>query len=197
MLFATRAMFESHARAFDGFGAPGVRKAGAYFAWEARPEGQPQLVHICIPLDTRDERRLQELFAHEGTHAFFQLYKRPVDLPRWLHEGLAEYMTVVNDPALRPRKLEWSRAIARSRQSIRDVLASAPDDTFAYPAYSVSYTLVDFLLAAGRDKFKKFVERLKTGADQDAALREAYGFDLAELQRRWYLYVNEYVSAQR
>jgi len=64
-------------------------RAGAYFAWESRAPTEPQLVHICIPLDTRDPRRLQELFAHEGTHAFFQLYRKVVNLPLWLHEGLA------------------------------------------------------------------------------------------------------------
>lgn len=191
MIFRSRPLYESHARAFDSCDA---RATGAYFAWEARAPGEPQLVHISIPLDTRDERRLRELFAHEGTHAFFQLYKRTVDLPRWLHEGLAEYMTVVNDPSLRSRKIQWSRHLARTGRTIRDVLHAPPDGTFAYPAYSVSFTLVEFLLSAGRPKFRRFIERLKDGADQDDALREAYGFGLADLERRWVIYVKEYVK---
>jgi len=190
MLFSTRRLYERHGVLFDGFNPTG---AGAYFAWEARPLGQPQLVHIAIPLDRRDARRLQELFAHEATHAFFQLYKRPVDLPVWLHEGLAEYMTVVNDASLKAKKQSWSRELVRRGRTVQDVLRATPGTTLSYPAYSVSYTLVDFLLTAGRPRFRAFIDALKSGKDQGAALRDVYGWDLYELERRWRRFVSDYI----
>jgi hypothetical protein len=194
VVFNSRALFQQFAKTFDGNDAS---RAGAYFAWESRPADQPQLVHICIPLDTRDTRRLQELFAHEGTHAFFQLYRRVVDLPLWLHEGLAEFMTVVNDKSLAAQKQQWSVRMARQGASIRPILEVPSGQGFAYPAYSVSYTLVDFLLTAGKSKFKKFIALVKDGKPQEEALQEAYGFGLAELERRWYVFVREYLPQHR
>jgi len=195
LVFNSRALFLQYAKTFDGNDAS---RAGAYFAWERRSPNEPQLVHICIPLDTRDPKRLQELFAHEGTHAFFQLYRRVVDLPLWLHEGLAEFMTVVNDKSLVAQKQQWSVRIAREGTPIRPILEVPSGQGFAsYPAYSVSYTLVDFLLTAGRSKFKKFVDLVKDGKPQEEALQEAYGFGLAELERRWYVFVQEYLPHRR
>lgn len=194
LVFNSRPLFQQYARTFDGFEGG---YAGAYFAWESQLPNEPQLVHICIPLDTRDPRRLQELFAHEGTHAFFQLYRKVVDLPLWLHEGLAEFMTVVNDKSLAAKKQQWSVRMARQGASIRQILEVQWMYGFTYPAYSVSYTLVDFLLTASKSKFKKFIDLVKDGKPQEEALQEAYGFGLAELERRWYVFVQEYLPQRR
>ncbi|MCX5683050.1 MAG: hypothetical protein NT049_05120, partial [Planctomycetota bacterium] len=119
IVFRSRPKFQDFARVFDENSAV---NAGAFFAWEHYEEKMPECVHICIPLDERDPRRLQELFAHEGTHAFFQLFHRPVELPLWLHEGLAEYMTVVNDPLLRSPKMAPAAAAARKGAPILPLL---------------------------------------------------------------------------
>jgi hypothetical protein len=194
LVFSSHSVFQQYARVLDGHDAS---HAGAYFAWESQSPDEPQLVHICIPLDTRDPRRLQELFAHEGTHAFFQLYRKVVDLPLWLHEGLAEFMTVVNDKSLAPRKQEWAIRVAQAGTPIRPILEVPSGAGFTSPAYSVSYTLVDFLLTVGKPKFKKFIDLVKDGKPQEEALQEAYGFGLAELERRWYIFVLEYIPQRR
>jgi hypothetical protein len=194
LVFNSRTVFQQYARIFDDYNAS---HAGSYFAWESQSPDEPQLIHICLPLDTRDPQRLQELFAHEGTHAFFQLYRKVVDLPLWLHEGLAEFMTVVNDKGLMSQKQEWSKSMAREGASIGQILEVPSGQGFAYPAYSVSYTLVEFLLTAGKSKFKKFIDLVKDGKPQEEALQEAYGFGLAELERRWYVFVKEYLPQRR
>jgi len=192
ILFARRPKFEQYAQVFDGHD---VRQAGAYFAIEQHGADDPSLVHMCFPIETRDERRQQELFAHEGTHAFFELYKTPGRLPLWLHEGLAEYMTTVNDPALRPVKWQASAVLAVARAPLRRLLAAKPGDELSRDQYSAAFTLVDFLLAEGRHKFKTFVDALKDGKDQNAALRQAYGFAIDELVRRWHAYARQYRPA--
>ena len=189
----TRATFLAQAATFDGFNAG---HAGAYFAIEAAEPDMPRLVHICVPLDTRDPRRLQELFAHEGTHAFFQLYKKPVDLPLWLHEGLAEFMVVVNDKDLRGEKQVYAKRYAQRGTPIEGILVRETGQGLEYPEYSVAYTLVDFLVAAGKDKFKKFVDELKDGKDQETALKDAYGWTLIDLERRWRVYVGQVLSRE-
>ena len=180
LVFGSRPEFVAYAKIFDGSDAA---NAGAYFAWERYGDGTPQLVHICIPTN-EPPARLQELFVHEGTHAFFQLYRRPVVLPVWLQEGLAEYMTVVNDPSLSNRKALPAMAIARQRGSIDRVLSA---DTLSLDGeeYSVAYTLVDALIRADPVRFRQFVNLLKDGKGQDEALKAAYGFDLAGLAERW------------
>jgi len=186
ILLNARAKFQQFAKDFDEHDAS---DAGAFFAWETYAPTEPQLVHMAFPLDDRDTRRLQELFAHEGTHAFIQLYKRTVELPLWLHEGLAEYMTVVNDPTLRPEKAAAALQTARSSKSISRVLKAGTDDSLSRQDYSIAYTLVDCLIAAGRSKFKEFILLLKDGKDQEAALQATYGCDRATLEKKWRAYM--------
>jgi len=85
----------------------------------------------------------------------------------------------------------------RQGASIRPILEVPSGRGFAYPAYSVSYTLVDFLLTASKSKFKKFIDLVKDGKPQEEALQEAYGFGLAELERRWYVFVKECLPQRR
>jgi hypothetical protein len=189
-LFKYRSKFEQYSLMLDSRSA---KRAGAYFAVENYRPGEPRLVKICIPVDEKEPRKLQEYFAHEGTHAFFEVYRKPAHLPLWLHEGLAEYMTIVNDRTLRQPKVAVATKIGRSGGTIQQVLLSRTGDMLAWEDYCVSMTLVDFLIAAGKPKFKKFVEALKDGTAQEKALPAAYGFTLDDLEQRWRTYVTDYL----
>ena len=182
LIFRSRPKFVEFARIFDENNAA---DAGAFFAWEHYAAGMPECVHISIPLDERDPKHLQELFAHEGTHAFIQLFHKPVELPLWLHEGLAEYMTVVNEPALRPLKTAPAVAAAKAGASLDRLLAAATGNNLKIQEYAMAFTLVDYLQQAGRPKFKQFILLLKEGHDQTIALKTAYGFDTNDLAKRW------------
>jgi len=186
ILFRYRRQFESYATRYDGMAW--ASRAGAYFGIEAHGSGQPNLTHICMPIDTDDPRRLQELFAHEGTHAFFELYRTQGHLPLWLHEGLAEFMTTVNDKGLRPKKWKPAAKVARSGRSIRDIFQVPMGGMLSVTQYRLALTLVEFLLKAGRQKFKRFVDALKDGVGQEKALKDAYGWTLRDLETRWRLY---------
>jgi hypothetical protein len=189
VLFQYRRQFESYARRFDGMMFP--QRAGAYFCIEGHGEGAPNLTHICVPIDTEDARRLQELFAHEGTHAFFELYKTQGNLPLWLHEGLAEFMTIVNDKSLRPIKWEPAKRVGMSGRSIRSMFQTPMGGMLSVTEYRVALTMVEFLLKAGRKKFKRFVDLLKDGVPQEKALKQAYGWSFAEMEARWRIYVTQ------
>jgi len=183
MLFSRRAVFEECSRAIDNHDSA---RAGAYFAIEDYGAGHPKLVKMSIPLDNKESRHLQELFAHEGTHAFFELYRRPGRLPLWLHEGLAEYMTTVNDASLRPEKVARAGLAAADRATpVPKLLAAKTGQSLKSVEYVVAFSLVDFLIAEDKPKFKKFIDALKDGKPQEEALAAAYGFDLTELEKRW------------
>jgi hypothetical protein len=182
-LFTRRAKFEECSCTLDKHDSA---RAGAYFAVEDYGVGHPKLVKICLPLDEREPRRLQELFAHEGTHAFFEFYRKPGRLPLWLHEGLAEYMTTVNNPALGPEKSQKAALAAGDRGDlVRRLFAAQTGQNLKTAEYAAAFSLVDFLIADGKTKFKKFVEGLKDGKPQEESLAAAYGFGLRELEKRW------------
>jgi hypothetical protein len=190
ILFARRAKFQEFAQRFDHHDA---KRAGAYFAVESYGPQEPRLVKILIPMDEKEPHRLQELFAHEGTHAFFELYRSPGHLPLWLHEGLAEYMVTVNDQSLRSARVTEATRIAKTGRSIRKVFAAKAGDELEWGEYCVSFTLVDFLITSGKPKFKQFIDALKDGQEQEAALTAAYGFSLSELDKQWRTHVLEYI----
>jgi hypothetical protein len=183
LLFSRRAKFEECSRTLD---AHDSTSAGAYFAVEDYGTGHPKLVKICIPVDDREPRRLQELFAHEGAHAFFELYRRPGRLPLWLHEGLAEYMTTVNDPSLKAEKSRKALHAAGDRGELaRKLLAAKTGQGLKTAEYAAAFSLVDFLITDSKPKFKKLIDALKDGQPQETSLQVAYGFDLPELEKRW------------
>jgi hypothetical protein len=191
LVFNHLTTFQNYARTFDRHDVAG---AGAYFVWENNPPDKPQLVHLCIPEADQDPRRLRELFIHEATHAFFQLYKKAATLPLWLHEGLAEYMTVANDGTLGPKKLSRALNLSRQQANLKPIFHVTPEKGFSLSEYSVAYSLVEFLLSSGRPQFKAFIDALKEGQDQDAALKAAYGFDTSGLVSRWQVYMTKYTQ---
>lgn len=89
--FQTFKQFQKFAVTIDQ--SPGAQYSGGYFM----PHGRE--VHICIPFMTerfgdnaKTDLRAQSTLYHEGTHAFLQLTGEDVELARWLHEGMAQFM---------------------------------------------------------------------------------------------------------
>jgi hypothetical protein len=164
----------------------------AYFSIE-RYGKAPQLVKICMPVGSKLFNELQRLLSHEGAHAFFELYHKPGGLPLWLHEGLAEYVTTLNERSLRAPKIADATRFCRSGAPLQPVFQAKMGGQFQWSEYCVSMTLVEFLMACGKPKFKKFVEDIKDGSDQEKALSTAYGFKLSELESRWRTYLTDYL----
>jgi hypothetical protein len=189
MLFQTRDQYKANARTFDRF-TTSVDKTSGYFLHECReipgvdPNTIPQLVHISLPVEKTIPQELQAVFAHETTHAFFELFRTPGHIPLWLHEGLAVYMEVFNEPALRGYQLRMAKEYLATNKSLAPMFADKLEDLT--PAqYGVSYTLVEDLLTLGGGKFKQFIINLKDGKEVDDALKAVYGFDSVALEKQW------------
>jgi len=192
LLFATDYQFRQHVSKVDGFTFDGE---SAYFMWERRlgTDGkiapEPQLMHICIPTERAKPALLQRRFSHEGTHAFFALYYKPVPLPTWLSEGLAEYMTVVNDPSLRADKMYISKEISSTNRSLGMFFSDRPIDMPA-ELYCVAFSMVECLITqGGGPKIKKLIMSIKDGKTADQALQAVYGVDTLGLERAWTKYL--------
>ena len=165
-----------------------VKRPRGYFVLEGRRANEPRLVHIAAYQPIRGgNQALREVLIHETTHAIVELYKTSAPLPLWVHEGLAEYMTVLMDPTLRPRKQApaFEAATADPYVSIRSIFTRkfpASDIT----AYSVSMSLVECLHRIEPAGVLRFVELMKKGVEPEEALGQAYpGLDHAELEHRW------------
>ena len=138
--------------------------------------------------------------GHEIAHlVVFRLYQRP--LPRWLEEGLAEYVSRITRASYQrarnyiahPR----SPSIPRERLlplrdliALRDYPASTQIDVF----YGESERLVRFLAAANREAFLALVDCVAHGESFENALSRQYGarfFDLADLENKFVPYASK------
>jgi len=189
VVFAKQEFLAGFAGKFDNHH---VRRPRGYFVLEARRPKEPRLVHIAAyqPLKGGN-RALREVLVHETTHAIVELYRKSAPLPLWVHEGLAEYMTLLADPTLRTEKqvLAFKAAAADPYVSIRDLFTRTfPASDLA--AYSVSMSLVECLHSVDDGGVMRFVELMKEGKPPEEALGLAYpGMTYDDLERRWRTFV--------
>ena len=189
VVFAQQKSLAEFARVFDNHP---VKRPRGYFVMEARRARDPRLVHIAAyqPVKGGNEA-LQEVLVHETTHAIIELYKKTAALPLWVHEGLAEYMTVLMNPALRTRKHAGAYGVASADPyvSIRDLFTSR-FSARNHAAYSASMALVECLHAIDAAGVLRYVELLKKGVEAEQALGQAYpGLDYDALETRWKRFV--------
>ena len=159
-------------------------------AW-ASGTSYPQTRTIFLrPLDPRELRAntLSGVLAHELAHLL--LHRRcPRGLPRWLDEGLANRYG---------RSLEWDfpgplfgvgiTGNYLPFDTLRDGFPEAGPQ--ARLAYAESTDFVQFLKRTyGPAAFNTFLDRLAAGEEEEAALRAAFGRDLAELSSAWLKHV--------
>jgi len=189
VVFAKQEFLASFAGKFDNHH---TKRPRGYFVLEARRSKDPRLVHIAAyqPLKGGNEA-LREVLVHETTHAIVEVYRKSAPLPLWVHEGLAEYMTVLVDPTLRPAKQAraFEAAAADPYVSIRRLFTRRfPASDLA--AYSISMSLVECLHSVDAGGVMRFVELMKEGKPSEEALGRAYaGMTYDDLERRWRTFV--------
>jgi len=132
-------------------------------------------------------QRLPGLLAHELTHVMLDLGMGAAgrNLPRWLHEGVAQYAAG-----------EWARADAQiiAHAALGGELLALDELDPAFEgkqeqvslAYAQSYTLVVYLSslrpALG---VAPLLDEIKQGQDVRTALARAYGKPVAQIERDW------------
>jgi hypothetical protein len=147
--------------------------------------GEYSDIILGIPAGEEDWGR--GAIAHELMHTLVDRYAFSclISIPQWLHEGLAmvsegglgalgmsELQTAIGDDSIFP---------------LRNLTGGFPEDPdLANLAYSQSWSMVDYLLRQGEPaQMRKLLENLQSAMTMDAALQEAYGFDLNGLEAGW------------
>jgi hypothetical protein len=127
---------------------------------------------------------------HELTHlVIHQATDNPYgDIPRWLDEGLAVYMSGEMDAGWRGYRAEVTgSAQANKLMTLQTLSSSFPADSDqAGLAYAQSGSVVEFIIQHyGEDAMAGLLDIFSEGALYDEALEQALGVDTWELDNAW------------
>ncbi|GAB4531346.1 MAG: hypothetical protein Kow0063_10500 [Anaerolineae bacterium] len=127
---------------------------------------------------------------HELTHlVIHQATDNPYgDIPRWLDEGLAVYMSGELDTGWRGYREQVTRAARGGRLMTLQTLSSSfpADSEQAGLAYAQSGSVVEFIIQHyGEDAMARLLDIFSEGALYDEALEQALGVDTWELDNAW------------
>ncbi|MGA1791484.1 MAG: peptidase MA family metallohydrolase [bacterium] len=134
---------------------------------------------------------IQQIVAHELTHfILFNVTKdRGVDLPLWLHEGLAMYEA---------RQWNWhyritmaQTALTRSFLPLSSIKADFPvEKRLADRAYAQSISLIAYILNRyGIDYLNRMIGELVAGQPPAKVFYHVFGISLTEFERNWHIYL--------
>jgi hypothetical protein len=127
---------------------------------------------------------------HELTHlVIHQATDNPFgDIPRWLDEGLAVYMSDELDATWRGYRQLVSRSADQGELMTLQTLSSSfpADSDRAGLAYAQSGLVVEFIIEEyGQEAMAELLDIFSQGALYDEALQEALGVDTWGLDRAW------------
>ncbi len=130
-------------------------------------------------------REEPSLRGTEGAGAARGPYRRPPDIPRWLHEGYAEYLSRQWSPN---QEVLLSRAVlGRNLIPLGRLVSTFPaEEGHARLAYAESADLVHYLIRRyGEEDFHRFLEALSGGNRFGNACREVFGKEFLQVEQDW------------
>jgi hypothetical protein len=133
---------------------------------------------------------VRKVFKHELAHiALERSFQGKEQIPQWLHEGLALYVS---------REWDFSRVSAMTRAVLTDTLIPLSEITLRFPreinraalAYAESFYLISFLISEyGSEKFHFLVREYSRGKKFEEAIREIYDLGWYEFEDVWRSYL--------
>lgn len=150
---------------------------------EIGPDWSAGLFDGKIRVPVRGLQRLDEniktTLHHELAHAFIHA-KAGKSAPRWLHEGLAEYV----EGTRTEQNGKLLAKVINSGQSFEQCLPSARCDVRLF--YPAAASMVDYMIQKrGMGGIRDVLTALEDGNDIDGALSRVLGYDVSALIRDW------------
>jgi hypothetical protein len=131
------------------------------------------------------EQQWAHTLEHEFTHAFIARYLTSQPIPRWLNEGLAEFISAKDFPnGGTPR--EWAHFLAGNGADLSTLFDDNRMPTGE--TYPVMMEMVELLVAKNRGMFLQYFDAIKHGTDPEQALKQYYGMSNADLLKAWHTY---------
>lgn len=183
IMFDHRADFESFASQHDDLP---IGLAAGYYS--GREDGSGHMVmwrpnrRLTGEVGRKDaENTWARILVHEFTHAYVARYKSNAFIPRWLNEGIADYIAqgVLPEGAY----FAPAREAALYDHDVSDIF----NDNFmpGWGYYPVMMSMVK-MLAEGKPKaFMSMFDDIKNGMDGEEALKKHFKINYDELQKHW------------
>ena len=131
------------------------------------------------------ERKWAYTLTHEFTHAFVARYRTTGFIPRWLNEGIAEF--VANNKFPDPDVHLYVKTLSAKRDDIQVIFG--PKYRLVGKDYPVALTMVETMVNGNGKGFLPLFKDLKDGVSQDEALMKYYKVDTNGLEKAWRAYV--------
>ena len=144
------------------------------------------LVLLTIhPIDANAHHDLGEVFRHELSHVALWDAVDGRPMPRWFNEGLAVFAS--GESSFTRVQTLWTATTSDQLLPLRRLERTFPSDAMGVStAYAEAADVVRFLLRReDHERFVCVIERIRKGAEFEAALRDAYGLDMATLEFEW------------
>jgi len=129
------------------------------------------------------EKRWQFIgvLVHETTHGFVHRYRARQNIPLWLNEGMAEFMSSVIVPADRQAVLKQRHGLEMMRQNGSTGGLLQAEQQLEVWQYGIASGLVGFIFKSKPQGFKQFLDEIKDGKDWEEALKENYNCTAEEM----------------
>lgn len=187
-LLGEEVLGEVHVRvARDHREMAGLAPVGAPYPKYASGVAYPALDLVLltvVPPHPGEKLDLLQVFRHELLHV--ALHDALGDrAPRWFDEGLAVHAS--GELYLDRLGTLATATLARTLLPLRELTHRFPaGEADASVAYAQAADLVRYLLRSdGGHRFRSLIERMRSGADFESALGDAYGLSLADLESEW------------
>ena len=115
------------------------------------------------------------MVVHETAHGFLHRYKSSADIPSWVHEGIADWISMLivrADDEVQFRQKRSIEIMRRTRSLGGNFFTAA---NIADWQYGTASSMTEFLLRLGKERYKRFIDEMKLGHEWPEALATAYG----------------------
>jgi hypothetical protein len=135
---------------------------------------------------------------HELCHLLLNGHIRRKNLPRWLDEGIAQWVSggIAEIIMNQKRSILHEAALSGKHIRIRALTENFPPEKKAlFLAYEESRSLVEYIIGHfGIDGILAILKHLKDGKDIDEAIFETLSISFDELERRWHQHLKAEIT---
>jgi hypothetical protein len=184
-MFKSQDGFKRFAEKVDGFPAPVPSGLAGYFTAHEDASG-----HMAMFRPTRDvmendpKGQFAHTLMHEFTHAFIARYRTNGRVPRWMHEGMAEYISYKHYPRKFP--YPFAKYMAEKQFPFDSMFDDKkPPGAEMYP---VMQTMVEALIKDNPKGFIRMFNDVKDGVDPELAIKKQYKATYKDFEQAWRKY---------
>jgi hypothetical protein len=156
---------------------------------------QKQLVVIDYSRMNRGPFTLGITLKHELCHLLLHHYIRRAELPKWLDEGISQWISDgISELVMVPKKSVLKEAALAGRFMTMDQLTeSFPEDRHSLLlAYEASKSFVEYIHRRfGREGILNILSHMRDGHEAGVAVVKALSIPLDELERRWQVHLRK------